>query len=400
MVEDDGRRRLIRSAVEAARRRRTPFYLFDRRAVVASARRWRAAAGPSAEIFYPWKCNREPSLIRLFASEGLGAEVTAAWDLETALERQDLGPERVLLQGPAKETRAIDLALASGARLVADSAEDALAILARSRALGAAPVYFLRLRPRAAEDSQSRFGLRPREAFALCRELARRGAAPPRGLAFHLGTGVPSPAPYVAAIREAGKLAAALAGLGVAVEALDAGGGFAAAGEARLDSRGRPRGPAATPERFLSEIRTALERSLPGARLLLEPGRAIVSDAFHLVTRVVRAEGRRLYVDASRLAHAFFVPRGRHAFLPVPRRLGGPPVEVAGPLPVDLDVLAAKAAVGRPREGDVLVVASVGAYNLIAANEWAGPKPEVVETGGASSSEGGRPSGRRTRPSL
>ena len=380
MAEDDGRRRLIRRAVEAARGRSTPFYLFDRRAALASARRWKAEAGPSAEIFYPWKCNREPDLIRLLASEGLGAEVNALSDLETALERRDLGPERVILQGPAKETRAIDIALASGVRLVADSAEDASAILARSRAVGAPPAYFLRLRPRAAEDSQSRFGLPPREAYALCRELARRKATPPRGLAFHLGTGIPSPAPYVAAIREAGNLATALAGLGIAVGALDAGGGFAAAGEARLDSRGRPRGPAATPERFLSVIRAALERSFPGARLLIEPGRAIVADAFHLVTRVVRAGGRRLYVDSSRLSHALFVPRGRHAFAPVPRRPGGPPLEIAGPLPVDLDVLAAKAPVGRPREGDLIVIASVGAYNLIAANEWAGPKPEVVES--------------------
>ena len=393
MAEDPGRRRLIRSAVEAARRRRTPFYLFDRRATLAAVRRWKAAAGTSAEIFYPWKCNRHPALIGLLASEGLGAEVTVGWDLEKVLERRDLGPDRALLQGPAKESRAIDLALASGARLVADSVEDTRAILARSRALGASPDYLLRFRPAAAEDSQSRYGLRPREAFALCRELARRGATPPLGLAFHLGTGIPSPAPYVAAIREAGMLSASLAGLGLEVETLDVGGGFASAGERRLDARGRPRGPAATPERFLSEIRSALERSFPGARLLLEPGRAIASDAFHLVTRVVRVGARRVYVDASRLAHAFFVPRGRHVFVPVPRRAGGPPVEIAGPLPVDLDVLTARAAVGRPREGDLIVVASVGAYNLMAANEWAGPKPEVVEAGKPSSSARGRPSG-------
>jgi hypothetical protein len=35
--------------------------------------------------------------------------------------------------------------------------------------------------------------------------------------------------------------------------------------------------------------------------------------------------------------------------------------------------------VGRPRAGDLVVIAGVGAYNLIAANEWAGSLPETVE---------------------
>jgi hypothetical protein len=46
---------------------------------------------------------------------------------------------------------------------------------------------------------------------------------------------------------------------------------------------------------------------------------------------------------------------------------------------VDLDLLGAGERIGRPREGDLLLIASVGAYNLIAANAWAGPLPEVIE---------------------
>jgi diaminopimelate decarboxylase len=87
-------------------------------------------------------------------------------------------------------------------------------------------------------------------------------------------------------------------------------------------------------------------------------------------------------VDASRMAHAFFVPRGRHGFRPVPRRAGGGTVEVRGPLPTNLDLFSAGESVGRPRVGDLLVIESVGAYNLIAANAWAGRVPEVVEVRG------------------
>jgi len=120
-------------------------------------------------------------------------------------------------------------------------------------------------------------------------------------------------------------------------------------------------------------------RSVPGARLFLEPGRAVASDAFHLVTRVVRTTERRVYVDASRMGHAFFVPRGRHAFWPVPRRPGPGALEVRGPLPTNLDLFSAAERIGRPREGDLLVIGSVGAYNLITANGWSGGVPVVLE---------------------
>ena len=84
-------------------------------------------------------------------------------------------------------------------------------------------------------------------------------------------------------------------------------------------------------------------------------------------------------MDASRLAHAYFVPRGRHTFTPVPRRGAGSRLAVAGPLPVGLDVFSTGEQIGRARAGDLVLIESVGAYNLIAANAWAGPVPVAVE---------------------
>jgi diaminopimelate decarboxylase len=54
---------------------------------------------------------------------------------------------------------------------------------------------------------------------------------------------------------------------------------------------------------------------------------------------------------------------------------------VRGPLPTNLDLFAT-VGIGRPRPGDLLVIESVGAYNLIAANAWSGAVPEVVELDG------------------
>jgi diaminopimelate decarboxylase len=388
---DRGRLGLAGAAARLARNRATPFYLFEPETAREALRRWSraAAAGGGAdraelvelvELFYPWKCNRHEPLLRLAREAGWGAEVTAAGDLAAALRLWS--GRRVLFQGPAKPGDALDAALAAGAVCVADSPEDADAILARSSALSVTPRYLLRFRAASAEPSQRGFGLAPRDAAAWGARVARAKQPPPEGLAFHLGTGLASPEPFVAAIREAGRLAEGLSALGVAVRVLDVGGGFPARREARRDARGRVRGRPAAPEAFLRAIRSEARRRVPGARLFLEPGRAIASDAFHLVTRVVRASDGRVYVDASRMSHAFFVPRGRHAFRAFPRRPGSGRVEIRGPLPTNLDLFSSGEAVGRPREGDLLVIESVGAYNLIAANAWAGGVPAVVELTG------------------
>jgi diaminopimelate decarboxylase len=97
------------------------------------------------------------------------------------------------------------------------------------------------------------------------------------------------------------------------------------------------------------------------------------------------------------MSHAFFVPRGRHPFAASPLRgAHAPASEVAGALPVGLDVFSSGERVGRPRPGDVVVIGAVGAYNLIAANEWAGEMPEIVEMREKTGAEGRGAGGRRT----
>jgi len=367
----------VARAAALSKGRATPFYAFSAGVAERRAGEWASLDAGEAPVraFYPYKCNRHPRVLEIAARAGLGAEVTIPEDLEAALAA--LPGERVLLQAAAPPAATLDRALGAGVRLIADGPDDAAALLARARAAGVRPAYLLRLRPSSVEPEQARFGMPAREAAALARRLVREGRPLPDGIAFHLGTRLSSAAPFVRAIREAAELAAELERIGVRVGILDVGGGFPAELE-RL-----PRGGVGTAE-VLEALRREARRVLPGVRLLAEPGRAIAADAFHLVARVVGVRGRTVRLDASRMSHAFFVPRGRHPFVASPLRdAGAPSSEIVGPLPVGLDAFSDSERVGRPRPGDRVVIGGVGAYNLIAANGWAGRVPEVVEIDGS-----------------
>jgi diaminopimelate decarboxylase len=285
------------------------------------------------------------------------------------------------VHGPAKAQDFIDASIAAGATLVADSLEDAGAMLARCRALGRRAPYLLRLRSAEARAGQRAFGMAPADV-AVVLERARRSAhPPPSGLAFHLGTGLPGPAPFLRSIRTLAPIAAFLRDAGAPVRIFDAGGGFSSPAESRFDDRGRPQRSAWTdPGTIVRDLTREIERRIGDPEVWLEPGRALVAEAFHLVARVIRVRGEsEIYLDASRVGHGFFVARGAHPVATLPSRHGRKAsIVVAGPLGTDLDVFIRRARMVRPREGDVVVIGAVGAYNLIAANEWAGPIPPVI----------------------
>ena len=363
--------------------RETPFYLYDPSAAASAIRRWKSAAGRRVRVFYPYKCNRFPPFLDRLAAEGLGAEINIGADLSGALARGNTG-RRLIFQGPAKAPASVDRVIAVGGMLVADGEEDARLIVARARVLGRDPLYMLRLRAPQAREGQRAFGMSPEGLVRLATGAVRRGARPPVGLAFHLGTGIPSLAPYRNAIAMAGEIVRSLAAGGVSISVIDAGGGFSSPGESRFDDRGRaPVSPWTDPPAIVRALEREVERRIGAVELWIEPGRALAAEAFSFVTRVVQVRfDRTVFVDGSRMAHAFFVARGVHPLTAIPSRRGKRGTfAIAGPLGTDLDVLVRRTVGVAPLVGDLVVFGAVGAYNLIAANEWAGPVPPVVEMG-------------------
>jgi diaminopimelate decarboxylase len=121
------------------------------------------------------------------------------------------------------------------------------------------------------------------------------------------------------------------------------------------------------------------------AALLLEPGRAVVADAVDLMFTVVAvktlADGSRCLVcDAGTnfLPGALMVPPPIEAL-----ESGGPvsPALVTGPLCLNADVIHPRAQLPVVAPGARLVARSVGAYQQVAASQFAETPPPVTVRG-------------------
>ncbi len=224
----------------------------------------------------------------------------------------------------------------------------------------------------AAYDFGAKFGADPEEAATLLAEVARRGLVP--AICFHPGTQCADPeawAAYIAASAEVARRA------GVTLARLNVGGGFAAH---------RGAGPAPCLHSIFARIASATEAAFgaQAPKLLCEPGRAMVAEAFALGLRVkaLRPDGSIFLNDGiyGALAEArdmgtperlrVLSPEGQaRTGTPQPRAAFGPTCDSLDRLPAPLALPADMA------EGDHLLIYGMGAYSSALATRFNGFGP-------------------------
>lgn len=125
----------------------------------------------------------------------------------------------------------------------------------------------------AAYDFGSKFGASPDQAVELLKQVMAGGWTP--SLCFHPGTQCEDPNAWVAYVGEARRICEVA---GVSIPRLNIGGGFAANRD----------GTAPDLEQAFEAIEEAVKREfgMDHPQLICEPGRALVSEAFTLATRI------------------------------------------------------------------------------------------------------------------
>jgi diaminopimelate decarboxylase len=341
----------------------------------ARARAYRSAA-PEALAVYGTKAFPNVAVLRLFAEEGLGADVSTLGELEFALRARVPG-ERLVVHGNNKSDTELRRAAEAGAAFVV---LDALDEIERAAAAGVGRVL-VRVTPGIEAETHeairtahhgSKFGLPPRDALVAV-DRAREAGLDVAGLHVHLGSQLTSLAPARTAVEW---LRAFVSELSWEPEVIDVGGG--------LGVRYRREDRAPSIEEFVGAILERLADWRP--RLVLEPGRSLVAEAAVTLYRVgiVKDTGETTFVaiDGGMSDN----PRPQLYDASYTALLANRPAEepagsftVCGKHCESGDVLIRRIELPRPQRGDLLAVPVTGAYTLGMASNYNGvPRPPAL----------------------
>jgi diaminopimelate decarboxylase len=357
--------------VELAREFGTPAYVYaeaDMRARAHAYLEAFRARTESFELIYAGKAFPATAAFRLFAEEGLSADVASGGELHHALAG-GVDPRRIYMHGNNKTPAELDYALEAGVgHVVVDSFDE----IERLRGRGAR--VMLRVTPgirpsthsyiqTGQEDSKFGFGL---DDVPRAVEACAAAGLELSGLHAHIGS-------QILELEGFERLAAALAQMGD-WPLLNLGGGLGIAYTADDEPPS------------IEDYVDALLRRAPGdVTILCEPGRSLVGNAgvtIYTVGTVKRIPGVRTYVSVDGGMSDNLRPMlyGARYEAEIADRFGGADAcTIAGFHCESGDILVRDALLDDPRPGDLLVIPATGAYGHAMANNYnAVPRPPVV----------------------
>ena len=339
---------------------RAPCYVYDIATVRAAAENLRAL-GVFDRILYALKANPHPAILAALAGAGLGMECASLGEVEHVLATlAGFDPSRILFTPNFAPRAEYDRAFTLGAHVTVDALHPIREWPETFRGRG----VFLRLDPGEGRGhhrhvrtggERSKFGITADQLDELSGLIERAGALV-TGLHAHVGSGILASESWAATSAFLAEAAARFPG----VRVLDIGGGL-----------GVPErtGGAALDLGALAEAVARVRAAHPAREIWLEPGRYLVAESGVLLARVtqIKQKGALTFVGIETGMNSLIRPALYGAWHDIVNltRYGEPAdmtADIVGPICESGDVLGHARAIASAREGDVILIATTGAY--------------------------------------
>ncbi|MBI1356220.1 MAG: diaminopimelate decarboxylase [Acidobacteria bacterium] len=362
----------------------TPTYVYSASAIAANYRAYdEALQGAPHEVHYAVKANSSLAVLALLAREGAGFDIVSGGELYRVIQAGG-DPRRTVFSGVGKTAEEIEYALESGVGSFNCESEGELALL-RDLAdrLGRRPSVALRVNPDISAEThpyistgltEHKFGIPLEQAERIYGEFRRYAPLALDGVSCHIGSQIFDLGAFQEASAKMLGLIDRLAAAGLSIRRLDLGGG--------LGVSYKPGQISGSIAEYGRRLREALAGR--GFELQLEPGRSIVGQAGALLTRSLyrKQNGEKVFVIVDAAMNDLIRPslyQAHHEILPVveaerPRILG----DVVGPVCESGDFLARDRALPDVLPGELLAVATAGAYGFVLSSNY-NSRPRAAE---------------------
>ena len=364
----------------------TPFYCYSTATLMRHYQVFaKAFSDIEALVCYAVKANSNQAVLATLAGLGAGADVVSGGELVRAL-RAGIPAEKIMFSGVGKTVAEIDVALASRIFCFNVESEPELeAISARAVEAGVTANVSFRINPDvdagghakiSTGKKNDKFGIAFDRADAVYERARDLPGIAVTGIDMHIGSQIEALEPFDKAFDRLAGLVRHLRGKGHRIDHVDLGGGLGV--PYRRDNQPPPEPPA------YAEIVKRHVRDLD-CKVVFEPGRLIAANAGILVSRVIyvkKTEGKTFVVlDAA--MNDLIRPTlydAWHDIAPVHEAAGQERfvVDVVGPVCESGDFLARDRDMPAVETGDLVYVASAGAYGAVQSSTY-NSRPLIAE---------------------
>jgi len=370
-----------------------------------NARRFQQAppgATRGCEVFYSYKTNPIPGVLRTLHEQGIGAEVISPYELWLA-KQLGVRPELTIYNGPAKSEDSLRDAIERRIQAINCNHREELPRVARiARELGVRARVTLRVNTSVGWSGQFGTPIAGGQALAAYREALSMPELAVVGLHAHRGGQIRNQPELMAFVSEVLAFVEQLESiLPEPLELVNFGGSLGLPTSEHLDYRAKRRNElfhvdiptprtseALTIERYLELLVGAVDEryrqlNKPRPRIFLEPGRALTGNAQLLLTRVLTTKDNAgvtcAILDAgvnlaesvkSEYHQVFAVTRQREARSHVHT--------LVGPICSPGDTLYPALRLPPLSDGDCLAIMDAGAYFVPFSTSFSFPRPAIV----------------------
>ncbi len=359
----------------------SPLFVYDRQKLIDQYRAARRAfTWNPTQIFYACKANSNPDILKLFCKLGAGIDAVSPGEIYFAL-KSGFRKRDILLTGTNLSEADILFARKKQTTVNVDS----VSVLKRYGEILSTMRVSLRLNPdiKAGGHSyletghlDSKFGIAPQD-MPLARKLLKEHGISVTGLHQHIGSDVVDIKSFIASLDHLFTEASYFKGL----EFIDIGGGFKVRYRKKDTALDIGRLGRAVSDR-MAKFCGSYGRPL---KLILEPGKFLVSDAGYLLTAVqaIKRGRTRTFIGTDTGMNHLIRPALYGAYHKIVNASnvshGSMQATITGNICESGDILGAKRLISKVSEGDILCIFNAGAYGFSMASTYnARPLPAEV----------------------
>lgn len=376
------------SILDIAKEVGTPFYAYSKQNLLANFDDFQKNfADIDHKICYAIKANSNINLVKLLAQKGSGIDAVSAGEVYRAI-KSGVAPKDIIFAGVGKTKDEIKYALENGVEhFSAESKAEIFALNEVAAQLNKKIKFALRVNPDVDAKTHDKISTgRKGDKFGVdidvAAEIYQVAASLPNldiyGISTHIGSQITTIEPFANAFKKIRQLCLELRGQGHDIRSLDLGGGIGInyQGESVIDI--------ADYAEMIKDLIADLN-----VQLVIAPGRAVAGNCGLLATTLTYLKPTSYknfaVIDAAMndLARPGLYD-SYHELVPAIKKTGHRDYyDLAGPICESTDILAKNRPLKDPKQGDLLLLLSAGAYGSSMSNEYNSRAlvPEVLVDG-------------------